>query len=140
MPESKTSDQLLVGDAGELTALLRAIVEAKFHSAERDPECATGAVLAEVARRIRDALVAHDERRDGARARARAQWWSKLTPERTEWSIAIESANEFWATSWPRWDDGTRRAVVRDLLAPFEIDEDNLVAFIRQLDRRIAGR
>ena len=50
----------------ELLALLRAIVEAKFHKDPGDLDVPGSAVLAQVALRVRDAVIAFEVQREGA--------------------------------------------------------------------------
>ena len=73
----------------ENLALLRAIVEAKFHSAPNDTDVPGSMILARLAARLRDALVAEEVRLEGASAAARWREWAAIGPERAEWLGAL---------------------------------------------------
>jgi hypothetical protein len=122
----------------ELRALLRAIVEAKFHDNPEDLDVPHSAILARVALRIRDEVVAEEVRRDGS-AQTRWQEWMVLGPERPEWSQAKRFAVVAWRAAWKTWSAEDRRAAAAYLFSPFEASEAGLDAFLLEVDEEMSA-
>ena len=124
----------------ENLALLRAIVEAKFHGAPNDTDVPGSAVLARVAERLRDAVVAEEVRREGPKADARWREWAAIDPDRPEWSAALKFASEAWRDAWSRWAEDERLAAATGLLSPFKAEPHQIQAFLAGVAVALAGR
>jgi hypothetical protein len=118
----------------ELLALLRAIVEAKFHKDPDDLDVPGSAILARVAVRIRDEIVAEEVRREGRVAEARWREWVNLGSERREWEGAKGYAAVAWRDAWANWSTDDRRAAARYLLSPFDPGEEGLLKFLAEVE------
>jgi hypothetical protein len=118
---------------GELLALLRAIIEAKFHREADDRDVPGSTLLAAAAIRIRDAVVAFEVAREGAAAKERWDKWMSLAPDRPEWGRARAYASSMWKAIWPRWSDEERLRAAEALLAPFEPSAAGLRAFLAEV-------
>ncbi|WP_437997797.1 hypothetical protein WMF26_45300 [Sorangium sp. So ce185] len=118
----------------ELLALLRAIVEAKFHKDPDDLDVPGSAILARVAVRIRDEIVAEEVRREGGVAEARWREWIDLGPERREWEGAKDYATVAWRDAWAKWSADERRVAAKHLLSPFEPGEAGLLRFLAEVE------
>ena len=123
----------------ENLALLRAIVEAKFHSTPNDTDVPGSAILARLAARLRDAVVAEEVRLEGASTAVRWREWAAIGPERAEWSSALRFANEAWCDSWAGWSEDERIAAATELLSPFEPEPRQLEAFLAVAAAALAG-
>jgi hypothetical protein len=117
----------------ELLALLRAIVEAKFHKDPGDLDVPGSAVLAQVALRVRDAVIAFEVQREGAAAEARWQHWVRLDPTRPEWEGARSYAAAEWVRVWARWSAEERYRAAVALLSPFELEEAAMNQFLTEV-------
>ncbi|WP_437723154.1 hypothetical protein [Sorangium sp. So ce861] len=118
----------------ELLALLRAIIEAKFHKNPDDLDVPGSAILARVAVRIRDEIVAEEVRREGGVAEARWRDWINLGPERREWEGAKDYAVVAWRDAWANWSADDRRAAAQYLLSPFDPGEAGLLKFLAEVE------
>ena len=118
----------------ELLALLRAVMEAKFH---RDPEdllVPGSAILAEVANRLARAVRDEAIRIEGDAARSRWSTWIQIGPDRDEWKSAVTYAAAMWKKIWPKWSVDERRVAARCLLSPFEVEETTLDVFLCEVE------
>lgn len=122
----------------ELLALLRAIVEAKFHKDPADLDVPGSTVLASVASRVRDAVIAEEVRREGAVAEARWQQWIRLDATRPEWDGAKTYAVGEWGRPWARWSEEERRQAAVALLSPFAPEEAALQQFLAEVDSELS--
>lgn len=123
----------------ENIALLRAIVEAKFHHAPNDTDVPGSAVLARVADRLRDAVVEEEIRREGPAAAARWREWAAIGPDRPEWSAALRFASETWRDAWNGWSKEERIAAASWLLSPFEPERRQLEDFLASAGAALSG-
>ena len=123
----------------ENLALLRAIVEAKFHSAPNDTDVPGSAILARLADRLRAAVVEEEVRREGARAEARWRDWATIGPDRPEWSLALRFASESWRDAWAGWSEDERIAAATWLLSPFQPEPRQLEAFLAAAAKALAA-
>lgn len=117
----------------ELVALLRAVLEAKFHKDPDDTDVPGSAILARVAIRLRDAAIAEEVRRDGAAAEDRWREWMKLGPERSEWEGAMAYAVVAYKDAWASWSTDERIAAVEELLSPFEPGKEGVLQFVDEV-------
>ncbi|WP_437968478.1 hypothetical protein WMF04_03935 [Sorangium sp. So ce260] len=121
----------------EALALLRVIVEAKFHSNPDDRDVPGSSVLAALAVRIRESVVAEEIRREGAVAAERWSEWSRLGPSRPEWAAARDFAASSWREIWGEWSEAQKRDAATVLLSPFEVDRDDLSMFLDEVGLRL---
>ncbi|WP_438006701.1 hypothetical protein WME89_50420 [Sorangium sp. So ce321] len=121
----------------EALALLRAIVEAKFHPNPDDLDVPGSSILAALAIRIRDSVVAEEVRREGNSAAERWSSWSRLVPSRPEWAAARDFASSYWRGVWEKWSEAQKRDAVAVLLSPFEVEQDELSLFLDEVGLRI---
>ncbi|HZF51370.1 MAG TPA: hypothetical protein VE093_22085 [Polyangiaceae bacterium] len=121
----------------ELLALLRAIVEAKFHKDPDDFDVPGSAILARIAVRIRDEALAEEVRREGSVAEARWREWINLGPERREWQEAKDYAAVAWKDAWAKWSADERRVAAKHLLSPFELGEASLLRFLGDVEEAL---
>jgi hypothetical protein len=122
-----------IDSAADLTALLRAILEAKFHAAPNDDDVPGSSILAALANRICDALTTAEIQKEGPVAHRRWLEWRALTPARREWNVAISYATRMWATAWPRWSERQREDAARDLVAPLLLTQEGMDLFLEQV-------
>jgi hypothetical protein len=128
---------LTLASHAEHLALLRAIVEAKFHKDPDDLDVPGSSILARIAVRIRDEAVAEEVRREGPVAEARWREWINLGPERREWQGAKDYAAVAWKDAWPAWSADERRAAAEHLLSPFELGEVGLLNFLAEIEEAL---
>jgi hypothetical protein len=93
----------------ELLALLRAVMEAKFHRDPEDLDVPGSTILAEVSNRLARAVLDEEIRIDGDVARSRWATWNQIGPERDEWKTAVKYATAMWEKIWPKWSVDRRR-------------------------------
>ena len=108
----------------ELWNVFYAIIEAKFHENPFDHRIAPSPLLAEVLRRMSKAIVAGGEPEDQWRA------WYRLTPDRREWRVALNHVR--LVNDWLDECHEKRIQYVRDLLSPYEIDDQLVERFISE--------
>lgn len=123
----------------EMLAVLRALVEAKFHGETEDYDVPGSAILAEVAIRVRDAVIAEEVRRDGVAAEHRWRDWVRLDESRAEWVGARRYALSEWTNVWARWSDAERLAAAAALLSPFEPGQEGLRRFLAEVAAGLGG-
>jgi hypothetical protein len=105
----------------EANALIRALVEAKFHGTDvQDPEILTSPMIARCALELVAQARREDEARDGEAATVGWRRWLHCSPDRHEWRTAVANARETWKSAWSRWNDQERLEAVRFLFAPFD--------------------
>jgi hypothetical protein len=114
-----------------------AVLEAKFHTPVLDTDVPGSAILANVASRMRDALIRIEQDRDGVAAETRWRQWSAISPTRREWSVAVEHASEMWRAVWHQWSPEQRQHAATCLLSPFQADDAILNEFLRTVDDRL---
>jgi hypothetical protein len=119
---------------GEVLAILRAILAAKFHDQPDDLDVPQSASLAEVAVRLREAARKEEVRREGQAAEERWREWLSIGPERREWRAARAYAISRWKAIWPRWSPDERRAAAVTLLSPYEPGEQGLAQFLAEVE------
>jgi hypothetical protein len=124
----------------ELLAVLRAIVEAKFHGNPCDLDVPGSAVLARFAIRVRDAVVAEESRRHPEAGAAHWRKWTRIGPEREEWGAARTYAVAMWQSCWDTWSPEERRTAAAALLAPYEAGEDGLGRFLTEVGSALSRR
>jgi hypothetical protein len=118
----------------ELNALLRAVIEAKFHRDPDDLDVPGSALLADVVNRLARAVAEESIKIDGDAARTRWSAWIHTGPERDEWKSAVVYAASMWPKIWPKWSVEDRRVAARQLLSPFELEDATLDAFLREVE------
>lgn len=128
MARFETQDRL------ELLALVRAIVEAKFHPHVRDKALQGSPVLAAVAKRLLDAHVEAEVRDNPAIASEDdfEAWW--LPENQPEWVEAVRERIHR-TPSWSTFDDAMKRRWVADLLSPLFIDDAYVESLVEEGDR-----
>lgn len=122
----------------ENLALLRAVIEAKFHSQPNDTDVPGSAILARLAERLRDVVVAEEVRREGTTAAKRWQRWAAITPSRPEWSAALQFAAESWRDVWNNWSGDERIAAATWLMSPYEPEPTQLDVFLKAVAGALA--
>lgn len=120
--------------------MLRAIVEAKFHKDPEDADVPGSAILAGVAVRIRDEVMAEEVRREGAVAESRWRDWIRIGPERREWEAARNYAAGMWTDTWHHWSADERRAAAEYLLSPFDPGDAGLLLFLTEVEAALGLR
>jgi len=118
----------------EMRALLRAVIEAKFHRDPDDIVVPGSPLVADVVNRLARAVAEESIRIDGDAARDRWSAWIHIGPERDEWKSAVAYATSLWPKMWPKWSVEKRRVVARVLLSPFELEDATLDAFLREVE------
>jgi hypothetical protein len=121
----------------EMTAVFRAILEAKFHPTVVDADVPGSELLANVAVRMRDALIDIEQQRDGSIAERRWKEWRSISPARREWSVAVEYAVEMWRGVWQGWLGDQRIHAAKCLLSPFEPEDATLNKFLQVVEERM---
>lgn len=124
----------------EMTAVFRAILEAKFHPTVVDADVPGSQLLATVAVRIRDALIDIERQRDGTVAERRWREWAAISPARREWSVAVEYAVEMWRGVWQGWSSDQRLHAAKCLLSPFDAEEATLNSFLEVVEGRMKAQ
>ena len=122
-----------IDSTADLTALLRTILEAKFHDAPNDDDVPGSSILAAVANRICDALTTAEIQKTGPDAQRRWLEWRALTPARREWKVAISYATRTWAKKWSRWSERQKEDAARDLVAPLLLTHEGMHLFLEQV-------
>ena len=118
-------------DYGELMALHRALMEAKFASDPDNRYIAASPIVNAVMARIIDALQTHH------RARGHdddwAHWRRSPSAERLA-RIRDAAARE---PGWPTLDEADKQALLRAIAAPFELTDATLEATRQAVDRAV---
>lgn len=126
---SNTSPLFQVFELGELNALLRAIVAARFRPVADDPEMWAGPVAHVLSERLRDAYMNAFGAKYGQSA---AELWFKSLPENELLSIVKgnlkSNAKEPW---WRSMSTQEKELFVRGCVQPFMVSAE----FIRELVR-----
>lgn len=121
----------------ELRALHRAIVSAKFSDDPLDRDVPGSSIVAQLSRRVLDALIGAEVMRKGEGARSSWHEWAALDPSRREWRTALT-----YAKSLPkqRWDDMSREEreeSVRHITAPYILSDSHLAQFVAELEQAL---
>ena len=125
-------------NSGEANALVRALVEAKFHHLPyEDPEVLTSSLVARCAFELAAQAEWEAESRHGPSARDDWRRWLRVTPDRAEWRRALANAQEVWSSSWSRWSMLERADAIRLLFAPFECAD--VPAFVLAVEGSLGG-
>lgn len=116
-----------VDDLAELVALDKVLREAKFGTAPVDATIAASPIVADLSRRVRDAI---NVQTYGAPNPVDRE--DMIRPEWREWAASVQAANRL--TSWHAWTYETKTEVARDLLSPFGLSDQILALFIDEVD------
>jgi hypothetical protein len=117
----------------DLRVLLRVVIAGKFFGSLRDREIPASPGVASIATRIADAVDTLDSQVLDKETLALVRQWRQIDPRRDEWRIALEFAGSSFAARWNAWDKEQRHAIIRNLLAPFTVDSDELELFDREV-------
>lgn len=109
------TDSLNVNDQAELMVLLRTVMEAKFRGTGSDSEILGSPLLAGMANRIVQALIAIEKER-GQYSEARWQSWLKLDPTRREWKVILKRVKGI--SQWSLWSAEERSRFLDDVASP----------------------
>lgn len=126
-----------VTELPHLTALFRAVLEAKFHNSPEDEDLAASSLLAETALQLRDCLREAEVKQDGVSAEQRWSEWLAITPARREWGVALAYAARKWKDCWSAWLPDTKERAVRQLLSPFDVSDATIIEFSEALTQRL---
>ncbi len=121
-----------VHDYYELSALHRALMEAKFVEIANSRDVAGSPYVAGLAHRVLDALIRQDEERKGPQARGSWEEWRKLDSSRREWKIGVRRAKE--QSDWDELSGDEKSRLGRDLLAPCEVEAEQVAEFVKEVD------
>jgi hypothetical protein len=126
-----------VSDYYELLALHRAIMEAKFCDGPNDFDVSASPLVANMSRRVVAALVDQDREKKGDEAEEQWSIWLRIDPARREWQVSVNRA--IAERRWNEWSLVERTTYVKDLLAPFEVDDTLMRHFLDEVDARNQG-
>src|SRR5688572_12829608 len=126
-----------VTELPHLTALFRAMLEAKFHSNPEDEDLAASSLLAEVVLKLRDCLIAAEREQDGISAEQRWKEWLAITPARREWRVSVAYAARNWKDCWSSWAPDVKERAVRQLLSPFDVSDTTIAEFSDELTQTL---
>lgn len=119
-----------VNEYYELLALHRALMEAKFVDVARSPEVSGSPFVARLARRVVQSLMELEEGRKGALGQHEWTRWLQMDSNRREWQVALNRTREY--SDWSYLSHDERLTIAGDLLAPFEVTEEQLLEFVTE--------
>ena len=111
--------ELVVSSYYDLLALHRVILEAKFNSNPNDRDISASPIVSKIANDVVSNLIAHDEGQ--LEHVERWQTWRRIDSSRKEWTVALQRASE--RSDWDQFSVSEQGNLIRNILAPFEIDE-----------------
>lgn len=118
-------------------ALLRIILEAKFHDDPDDTDIGGSGILSRIVDQLLDCIVARDIEQLVDEAAERWQRWRTLTPERREWQVACEYVMSKCRREWRSWALTMRMHMMQTVLCPFAINEAMLLQLVNDVDALI---
>jgi hypothetical protein len=123
---------ITIKDRWELLALHRALFEAKLHSAPEDRDIVGSPVLARLAERVVDELIAAETREGDANSKTRWGTWRRASehPQRVNYLRAALQAQKNWAG----YDELSRRTFLIDALAPLVAEEYEIQQLLKEAD------
>ncbi len=121
---------ITIKDRWELLALHRALFEAKLHSAPEDQDIVGSPVLARLAERVVDELIATETREGDADSKQRWGTWRRASehPRRMGYVRAAIQNQKNWAS----YDELSRRTFVIDALSPLIAEEYELQQLLNE--------
>lgn len=122
------ADNFLVSNYHELLAIHKVMLEARFSDQPFDRTISGNPITALLHERVIEALRYIDAKNDDDEIDAAWEQWLTITPERREWTIALDHA--LTDSRWGDWDEMEQRFYVMTLLSPFEVSESLLADFI----------
>lgn len=114
----------------ELLALHRGLMEARFCEIANDLDVSGSPILAKIHRDVVAVLVSLKQPVGGDSS----QWkrWLSLDSNRREWKIAVSRATA--SSWWWRLDSADKVRAAKDLLSPFELDDQQVREFVNLVD------
>lgn len=127
--------ELRIEGINELRVLHRMIMEAKFARDPVNKDISGSPLAAAVSDRVVDAIVAAE--RDSGGEDAARQWeiWRQISPDRREWSIALNRIEP--GEPWRSWNCEKRTRFVEILLSPLKASPELINVFIKEVDSRV---
>lgn len=119
-------------------ALLRIILEAKFHDEPEDDGLSGSEPLSRIGDQLFACVVARDVERLGDEVAERWQRWRMLTPERREWKVACERAVSAFGREWDTLPLSDWKEPMRNVLLPFEVTDGMLMQLVEDVDQLVA--
>lgn len=121
---------ITIKDRWELLALHRALFEAKLHSAPEDKDIVGSPVLARLAERVVDELIATETRDGDLDSKKRWEKWRKISehPRRLDYVRAALQAQK----NWTSYDEESRRTFLVDALSPLVAEEYELQQLLNE--------
>lgn len=120
-------------DYFELLALHRAIIEAKFHLDPEDRDVPGSPILARISERIVEAIGLMEDRMGKYGGSKGWESWRR-NPGTRFWNVAVEYAANF--SDWHKLNLEQKRKLVTNLMAPFIADDNQISAFLSEVDIR----
>lgn len=115
----------------ELLALHRVILEAKFGTYIQDEPIIGSPLVANIAERVIDTIIALEIEQGNFQAPDKWNEWRQIDPTRREWKAALQYIKNT-RKYWDSLDNMQKRDHVRVILSPFLLSSDKLEEFIRQ--------
>lgn len=126
----------VVTDEAELRALLKALIEAKFHPAPECPEVQGSSYVARLCERAVEAIAQCEESKgkSGNADRTRA-WFRDVQNNLVLKAVRSQIAEHANSTAWLQWPIEKRVEFVRDLLSPYAGDDELVYELIDEAGR-----
>lgn len=121
-----TSRALVVDDYGELLALHKGLMEARFSDLPNNFYVSGSPLLADLHKRLVAILAARDV--EAGHAPERWDHWLVMAEGRREWVLALNNVRN--DSSWAGLDEAERISRARDYLSPFVVTEEALRRFL----------
>lgn len=126
-----------VNDYGEMVALFRALMVAKFARDQIVPELPGSPFIASMFNRLAHALNKMEIERGKPE---RANWYMEIVPDSERWQIAVRDAAHVEKRIWDQFSSDERQTIAKTHLAPFLFTDEMINRFIAQVDERINAR
>jgi hypothetical protein len=123
--------QLIVESHFELSALHKAIHEAKFIDAVENPVW-TSPFVAAVANRLVETMISMDAGTPVLRSAKEWRAWRMADQSRFEWKVCLDRAHAI--DKWGEWDDTKKREVAALLFSPLQLTEQKMTEFLAECD------
>lgn len=124
-------NEIIISEYGEILALHKTLMEAKFHPDPQNTYIAASPHVANICNRVIEVLIEIESKNDPGK---RDNWnkWLDLKNQKWIWERAIEYAND--SSEWETLNDEEKKDYVRCLLSPFRFNEDDVLRFIKEVD------
>jgi hypothetical protein len=135
-----TASLFSISDASELPALLRMVVEAKFHAEPNDKDLWSSRYVHALAQRISDAVLLQYQAEGNMQlARSHMKWVQSLPDNDVLPAVKAKLRNDAGAQWWLRMSHDQKLAYVKGCVSPFQPQAEFLEGLICEAESKIGG-